>query len=81
MLAMKVLSLVTYYNGTPHFAKKGKEKTLQSRKRLQRLFLLIQLCSDSILLWYCQNNLKAAVFAFGYHGFSVMTVYDLLHNQ
>ena len=25
MLAMKVLSLVTYYNGTPHFAKKGKE--------------------------------------------------------
>lgn len=31
MLAMKVLSLVTYYNGTPHFAKKGKEKTLQSQ--------------------------------------------------
>ena len=31
MLAMKVISLILYYNGTPHFAKEGKEKTLQSR--------------------------------------------------
>jgi len=27
MLAMKVLSLVTYYNGTPHFANENKEKS------------------------------------------------------
>lgn len=27
MLAMKVLSSVTYYNGTSHFAKENKEKT------------------------------------------------------
>ena len=50
MLAIKVLSLVTYYNGTPHFAKEGKEKTLQSRQGLQRLFLHIQLCSDSLFV-------------------------------
>ena len=28
MLAMKVLSSVTYYNGTPHFAKEDKKKAV-----------------------------------------------------
>ena len=49
MLAIKVLSLVTYYNGTPHFAKEGKEKTLQSRKGCNAYSYLFSF-SDSLFV-------------------------------
>lgn len=50
MLAMKVLSSDTYYNATPDFAKKHKEKTLQSSKGCNACFYNIQLCSDSLFV-------------------------------
>ena len=47
---MKVLSSDTYYNATPDFAKKHKEKTLQSRKDCNASFSHIQLCTDSLFV-------------------------------
>lgn len=35
----------------------------------------------NVLLRYCQNNLKASIFAMVYYAFSVMPLYNLFYNQ
>mgnify|MGYP000186450539 CR=1 FL=1 len=45
MLAMKVLSLVIYYNGKPHLPKESKEKSCNSS-----LSVCFQYCIDNMLI-------------------------------